>query len=200
MSHSLIQEDFVMSINGSRTLTLLAAPIFELLPHGALHSTVVLLPCREPVPQPPVEFIDLPQLQVVAMRVGAIGLIVCVGDGGLTDRVLTNSSFYQDYMRKPLSAYRFREAAATVFYQRSRLTWKPEPVFLHASDHKVICVINTTTLSGGPLQTPFQAADERAVFASVFHIPYESVQWTTKQGIVVDLPVTHPLADGALDD
>jgi hypothetical protein len=200
MSHSLINEEFVLSINSVRTLTMLAAAVFELVPHGALHSTVALVPCREEAPPSPVDFIDAPQLQAIAMRVGAVGLIVCLGDGGLTDRVLTTSSFYKDYTRKPLTAFRFREAAAMVFYQRSRLTWTPEPVFLQASHCRVACVINTMTLSGGPLQTPFEAANARAMFASVFHIPYENVRWTKKQGIVVDLPVTHPLAAGALDE
>lgn len=200
MSHSLINKRFVLSVNRARTLTMLAAPVFELVPHGALHSTVALLPCREAVPQPPVEFIDVPQLQAIAMRIGAIGLIVCVGDGGLTDRLLRTSSFYQDYTRKPLTAFRFREAAAMAFYQRSRLTWTPEPVFLQASDRRIGCVINTMTLSGGPLQTPFEARNARAMFASVFHIPDQNVRWTRKQGIIVDLPETHPLAAGALDE
>jgi len=200
MSPPLIDKEFVLSINRARTLAILAAPAFELVPLGALHSTVALLPCKEAIPQPLVEFIDLPQLEAIAMRVGAVGLIVCVGDGGLTDTVLTGSSFHRDYTRKPLTAFRFREAAAMVFYQRSRLTWTPEPLFLEVSDCRVACVINTATLSEGPLQTPFKAADARAMFASVFQIPYENVRWTRKQGIVVDLPVTHPLADGSLDD
>ena len=200
LSPSLIDQEFVMSINRARTLALLAAPAFEIAPPGALHSTVVLLPCKEAIPQPPVEFVDVTGLQVIAIRVGSVGLIVCVGDGGLTNTVLTESSFYRDYVRNPLTAFRFREAAAMVFYQRSRLTWTPEPFFLEASEHRIVCVINTMTLSGGPLQTRFVAAKARAMFASAFHIPYNNVRFTKKQGIVVDLPVDHPLANGALDD
>lgn len=193
----LVPKDFVRSLQLVRTLSILAAPRFELLPAGAAHTTVAILPCKESTVQPPVEFIDVPAYQAMAMRLGSVGLIACVGDGGLTERILTSTNFYMDYTQKPLSRCRFREGAAAVFYQRSRLTWTPEPLFLGPGGDRMACLINTMTLSGGPLQSPFRAEDARAMFASVFHIPYANVRYTRKQGIIVDLPGDHPLADGA---
>lgn len=92
----LIHKEFVLSLNGVRTLSILAAPAFHLLPVGQQHSTVALLCCKEKIPQAAVEFIDLPELQALAMRIGPVGVIVCLGDGGLIGQILASSSFYED--------------------------------------------------------------------------------------------------------
>jgi len=110
----------------------------------------------------------------ISIRVGKVGLICCLQDGGALEYAFAQR--YAEYQQLRLHHIQFAQVTSLVFYDLQRFNRTPKFMLVEGQDRVTVELNPLGGLMGGPLFDPVSVEDYAHVLAHCTRLPAEMIQ------------------------
>jgi len=119
------------------------------------------------------DYWDNPALLAISIRVGKVGLIVCLQDGGAVEYAFPDH--YKEFEPLALHWAQFAEVTARVFYDLSRFNRLPKFMLIEGNEGVSVVLAPLGGLMGGPLFDEWEMEGYAHVLAHCSRFPFEMI-------------------------